>query len=355
MLARSEGKVASCSGALCVAVAFFLGSAVARAEAEPSAAPVPLLLEVQADGACMSHERVKERLVARTHRAELLPASSKPAAPAARVRITQRPSEKTPSDGDFRVLLELESRGGKSTKRELVVRDCSEANDAAALIVALWLDEVEPARPHEEVAPTAAPPATTLPERSAASDEQQDASDAERGMGFRFRVGLLAQGSLGPAPEPLLGPALLVTGAYGEEAIVSLELRLTAAYQWALSDTKADFGTAQFRMASLTLDACPLRFGGESVAVRPCATGIFGALEAEGRDTVDPESDTRPYSALGGTLVVTGELDSGVGVVVSAGASFPLSRDRFEFAPVVFHEVPALVGAANLGISYRFP
>ncbi len=322
---------------------------------------MPLVLEVEADPACMSSELVRERLVARTSRAELVlpsrPGATVPGPPsAARVRITQRPSEAAPRRGDFHVLLELENREGKNTKRDLVVRDCPEANDAAALIVALWLDEAEPAATSEQVLPEPAPTVSAQSTPGVVSeDEVSGGAHASGRTGFRFRVGLLGLASLGPAPEPLLGPALLVTGAHGEENVVSPEIRLTAGYQWALSDTVAAGGTARFRFASLSVDACPLRLGGESVSVRPCATGVFGALEAQGRDTLDPESATRPYYALGGNLVILGEFGSGLGVLVSAGASFPLSRDEFEFAPVVFHEVPAVVGAGSLGVSYRFP
>ncbi len=375
-------------GALCAAAALFLtstnalgqpagASGSAPREAGPDAAR--LLLEVDAEPSCLTTQRVAARIGARSSRVVVLePGSSAP--DAARASITQARSEETGS-AEFGLRLVLDS-GTSLTKRELRVRDCAEANDAAALIIVLWLDEVARAKSAGNAGAEssgagsgAASPAAgnassgaAQPSRGAADASRDapdgdgsgeaspsDASDASNAAELAFSLGLLAHGSLGPAPEPLLGPAVLVTAGLETKSMLSPELRLTAAYDFALGDTQAAGGTASFRLASATLDLCPVRIGSRALEVRPCATGVLGALRAEGRDTVAPESATRFYSALGASLAGFVGIGSGLGISASVGGSFPLSRDRFQFAPVVFHEVPAVVGSASLGLSYEFP
>jgi hypothetical protein len=341
-----------------------------------------LLLEVDAEPSCLTAQRVAARIGARSSRVVVLEPSTS-ASDAARASVTQVRSEEAAS-AEFSLRLVLDS-GTSLTKRELRVRDCAEANDAAALIIVLWLDEVERARSAANASADAsgsgsgaapaegnASSADAQPRTQAgAADASGGASDSD-GSGesspsdvsgaaradaseLAFSLGLLAHGSLGPAPEPLLGPALLVTVGLETKSVLSPELRLTAAYDFALGDTEAAGGSASFRLASATLDVCPVRIGARALEVRPCATGVLGALRAEGRDTVAPESATRFYSALGASLAGFVGIGSGFGISGSVGVSFPLSRDRFQFAPVVFHQVPAVVGSASLGLSYEFP
>ncbi len=251
-----------------------------------------------------------------------------------------------PRGSAVRVDLELQGEEGGLARRELVVNSCEEAVNASALIDAHWLD------PTARIdAPMGEPP----PPPSPAPVEPVPPVDANVATddGLAWSLGAAAHLALGPAPQPLLGPAVaFALGASTSESGWAPWVRLLAAYDFPLGQVEADGGSAQFALASLGLDACPLALGGATVRVRPCAHAVGGALRAEGSNTLDPQTETRPYWALGASLLGEGELGGGLVLTVSVGVDFPLVRDRFQFEPVVFHEVPAQAGSATLGIAY---
>jgi hypothetical protein len=267
--------------------------------------------------------------------------------------LVSAPSGSAPAGASVRVELELQGENGELARRELVLRSCAEAVNASALIVALWLDPTARIDVPPEEPPPEPPPA---PEVEAEAPPPEPPVDANVTVedGFAWSLGAAAHLALGPAPKPLLGPAMAFSaGASASESGWAPWVRLLGVYDFPLGQVEADGGSARFWLASLGLDACPVALGGATVRVRPCAHAIGGSLRAEGSNTLDARTEARPYWALGASLLGEGELGGGLEVTVSVGVDFPLVRDRFQFEPVVFHEVPAQAGTATLGLAYR--
>ncbi len=299
--------------------------------------------------ACVSRAGVERGVRSRSPKVSFVPGSD---AHVARIVVVpeERRSPRAGGEAALHVTLELERAGGETSRRELSVRSCDEALEASALIVALWLDPAARAEPEEELEPAPLPPAPP----DEAEERPVVVEPPSESGGFAWTVGASAHLALGPAPLPLLGPALAVAGGSdAEQSGWAPWVRLLGTYGFQLGEVTASGGEAEFALVSVGMDACPVVLGGGGVRVRPCAHAIFGALGAEGRNTVDPRTETRPYAALGASLVGEGELGGGFEVVVSVGVDFPLVRDSFQFEPVVFHEVASRAGSASLGVAYR--
>jgi hypothetical protein len=152
----------------------------------------------------------------------------------------------------------------------------------------------------------------------------------------------------------MLGLAIGGQIAFDRESLWSFAARLTAAHQ-SLSGWAALGGTADFALDSVELDLCPVRVGAGRFDARACATGLGGRLAATGSQTYAPASRSRPFATAGGTVRVGLAVGERLVIEASAGAAATLVRDAFEFAPDVFHRVPALAVDAALGLGFHLP
>jgi hypothetical protein len=275
---------------------------------------------------------------------------------------------------------------GRQTVREIEARDCSEAVDALALILALAVNpraaDAPPGamNPPTEGAPRAAPPgapeaAPTAPAPAAQPTAPSAAARAPTPAtgpspapeapavttsprdtaSWAFRAGLSAWGVGAIAPEPLLGGR-----ASGE--LLHLATQVTApSFRAAVGyATHAGFvvdgGTAHFEYAGTSLEICPLRLPASGPLVfRPCAMGDLGFVFSRGTDTLDPRGETRPWVALGAGGRLEWALGRRVGLELDAGCTCPIWRDRFLFGSRSFHRVGLASGVVALGFVMRIP
>jgi hypothetical protein len=279
---------------------------------------------------------------------------------------------------------------GRRSARALTAASCAEAADALALLIALTLDG-----PGENAAPVAAPaaepaagattagtstarepansdaaaaehaasahptPPAAAPEPATPPPPQGHAEHAARGEHagvFAFEhagVGASARAVFGVAPNAMPGVALTAEIAWRGAGWFAPLLRLSAGRSWASADTPD--GHAAFRLDAAHLAACVagLRRGG--FAARACASTALGRLRASGSDTYEPHTRARAWAGVGAELLLALDLAGPLQLEAGAGLTAPLRRDRFAFAPAVFHRVAALCGEGQLGLSLRFP
>ena len=119
-------------------------------------------------------------------------------------------------------------------------------------------------------------------------------------------VTLAGQTVFGAAPSVMPGLALYAMAALERDGPWAPALFLGATHVWR-SDLVESGGAASFTLDAASLDACPLRLRLSSLAVRPCASALFGRLASQGSNTgrEQPGSAARPFGAAGAVLTAT--------------------------------------------------
>jgi hypothetical protein len=336
-----------------------------KAGAQESASTARLSLE--ASSGCASWQELAAGVARRSNRIRLVTEASVSPALAASV--------KQAADGVVAAELVVTHPSGKRSVRRLTAPSCSEAVDALALVIAITLDPASvteasggstesgsagaaeasgQANDPKAVAnePEKRPPSVSGKENADARGRQSLEPEVE--TVFRWRAGALLRSLLGPAPELMPGLALALGASWDRAGLWSPALRLSATHYWLHGVSETD-GDADFEVDSGSLDACPVRVGSELLAVRPCASLELGRLLARGTHTFAPQSHTRPFAVLGGSLWLETLLLTRLEASLGLSAGKTLVMDDFAFSPTTFHRVSAITVAGTLGVSLRFP
>lgn len=345
-------------------------AAIGIAAAAPEIPIASAQLEVDANPGCTTRADVVARVRARSPRVRFIDNGG---ALAIRAQFSTTQSGAVAGD------ITLASPGAKSSVRHVVARSCSEAADAVALIIAVTLDPTS-VEQHERAATTEATPAASsagnatesanedttsaqtpstlaqnrpLPASPAAGPPGANEAARSRGRGT-YGAELAAQSFLGPAPGVMPGVALYATAAIDRPAIWSPAVTLGVSHAWRTGIEERG-GTASFTLDATSFDACPVRFRLGSIHARPCGSVLIGRLSARGTDTHNPASErARPFWVVGGAAILTADLTWPLEVSARFAVGANLLRDSFEFAPVVFHTVPAITASASLGLGVRW-
>jgi hypothetical protein len=99
-----------------------------------------------------------------------------------------------------------------------------------------------------------------------------------------------------------------------------------AATRSALFDPTA---TSRYTLSVVAIDACPFRFGDNSLAVRTCGAFLWGALVGEGRNVSDPESTRRAWLSLGPSLQLEFGITRALHWQLDVAAHVPLFHQRY--------------------------
>jgi hypothetical protein len=78
-------------------------------------------------------------------------------------------------------------------------------------------------------------------------------------------------------------------------------------------------------------------------------------LAAGGSSTLSARSVERPWRSLGATLLLAVRPAPFIELELLSGLERPLVRDRFQFLPRIFHEVPLIAARVDLGLGARIP
>lgn len=169
-----------------------------------------------------------------------------------------------------------------------------------------------------------------------------------------WSVGAQATLALGIGPRALPGIGGYLWLAWHGAPPWSPALRLDFSHGW-LDDYAAVGGKASFTLNAASLELCPVALQAGPFAGYACADAQLGALAAAGSDTYHPAARTRLWSAFGGALLASARVTSWAEVQLGSALRAPPRRDRFAFAPDVFHRVGWLTVELRASLGVRFP
>jgi hypothetical protein len=298
--------------------------------------------------------------------------------------------------GELRV---IDATGAAST-RTVDGSSCEEVIHALSLTAALVVDQIappeaKPSRPDDassdgsatagDVAPLppkrddgqtsdrgrpagdADEPAVVPPEAAEPQIVEEPATDEEDLSPEKERADPPGQSGIqvGIGPEGLvaeiISPRLSVGGALFLDLSSTSEHVFSPSLGLAIAHVPAEFaqstGDVSIRWTAALLTACPLTFrAGNSFAIRPCALGIGGQVEARGESTEFSATAMRSWWSAG----ALGRLNIAIGGSASLrfelGLSVPLARRRFITTPPVktVGVSPSISTIAGLGVAYVF-
>lgn len=340
-------------------VVFALGAAT-PAPAEP----IALRVEFDAPAGCSSADAFYASVRARTDRVRRAD-DSEPAL-SLRVRLTVGARE---VHGE---LNGVDEHGARQTRR---VRGatCDEVVEALSLTAALALDPNARFQPIPVVPPTPDAPdaAPTWDARARAEEPRREPPDepeldepdepdepARADIDVEFELGAQVLATVVVASEIDLGGAIAGRLTRPGEGIFSpsFGLQLVHVRNDLLTDP-GDSPGARVRFTSVVVTACPVRWPlTPNADLRPCAAAAAGVLAASGRNISHPESVSRSWWSLGGTLRAQTALGPELAIEIEAGLAVPLVRRRFvTTAPdTLVAETPVIAPSGALGVAYRF-
>jgi hypothetical protein len=293
---------------LSVAAAAALGNAAsARASSEV------VELRYAAPDGCPTRRAVESAILERT-------ANVRFATPGRRVfAITIKAT-----DDGFRGTLEIDQAADK----ELAAQHCEDLANAFALVTALAIDPMATVLPR----PVPLPPAQAA---------------LRQGPGW-VEVDLDAMVDAGVGPVAMFA------------AVVEARMRWRDAYQLELAaiagrDSKAeDGGEARFTWLAARPAVCR-RWSWHDQAIDGCGHVEVGAVRAAGEQIVNQRDLTRLWLAAGAHAGLGVPLGQSIFARLQLGASVPLVRDRYIFAPnVAIHDTPLVTGWLVLGLGMQF-
>jgi len=358
--------------ALLVALTLFLPGGVRAAELEAPSSSARLT--VHAVAGCTSRDEIAARVTARSSRIHFVEGDS-----ALSVEATFGAS---PSGAVAVALVVAGQPAGKAMSRRFSARSCSEAADAAALIIAITLDPMSgnQARPATALSASGArssgagdgdarenqPPnadAAAKVAEQAASPEKRPAlpasavAEAQPSLPVATRrrasLHLMGQMVFGPAPAVMPGVGLYAMAALDRDELWSPAVVLGAMHAWRSGFVEAG-GTAAFTLDAASLDACGIRVRVTVLEGRACASARVGRLLASGSATTVGTSVARLFATAGGTAIITGQLGATLELAARIGAGATLVRDWYLFGMNEFHRVARVTVDATLGLGLRW-
>jgi hypothetical protein len=322
-----------------LAVALLLPGAIGAAGT--SGGETKLRLDVHAAADCTSRSDVAARVGARSPRIQIVDEAEV----AAVVTVT------SPRPGSIVADLVMATAGAEPSPRRFVARSCAEAADAVALSIAVTLDPSAARKPSVaerdvnapvEPGTTPAPPVAEAPKPPDGPANPQPpvavvtpaAPTPVSSVRRHFGTHVAGQVIFGPAPVVMPGIAI-----YGMAALERDGLWAPTVFLGVL-----DAGT---------LDVCPLRVRWSALSTRPCASLLFGRLNARGTETEAAANVSRPFGVAG--VGVTASIGAPVEVTARAGVGVTLIRDSYELATTVFHRAARVTASVSLGVGFRWP
>jgi hypothetical protein len=362
---RARPRPPRCGRSRCrTAAAFLFGAAFLSPASAHAQTGEPVRLVYAAPAGCPTASDFRAQVEARTTR--FLPAGASGAARSFAVWIASGAQ-------GARGTLVIREIDGREATREVPGEDCGEVAAALALVVAVAIDadaQTAPIAPPPRPEPPAAPsiallPMAPPPPPTDASPPRSMARARPPTSRFRLAGGSHVAVTGAVAPDPVVGLQLVADLTRFADQGLTPSVRLSFMRgQSGLTSTQV--GRAKFTWLAGRLELCPGTWPGSALSLRaagavrfgasPCALLDAGSLRAEGSQTVDAATETRPWVAPGllGRLQLA--LFDTLLVEAEVGGTFPLLGYRYYFGPAttVFTVPPAaLMGGIGLGV--RFP
>jgi hypothetical protein len=326
----------------------FVGSLLLSSSASAAGEDRPFRLKYDAPAECPGVDHVATRIRASTAHAR--PAVGDEPHHDMTVVVSR-------AETGFVAALAVRSPDGSETARTVPAPTCTEAVNAAALILAITIDP-EAAAPESsklEAEAKATPPAQAETPKNAERETSKPDTPApkpplpdpefDRQAPKRFPDRLLVDAGVGfvaLALSPGLSPDFFGGLAY-EPGLRKAVPRFGLSVHYALSPAvEAPQGSASFERLGGRFDACPLRAGSRDLSLRPCLSFEAGRYLASGTG-IQTSQDHSVFWAAGGAFL-SGELRAPETWAARAevGALFPFRRDEFYFDPGhrIVHTIP---------------
>lgn len=229
------------------------------------------------------------------------------------------------SQSHYKAAIVVQKPAQAPISRSITGSTCREVVDGAALIIAVLL----PSDPQDKQAPRA--PIVRRPEPPPVKQQPPRTWSVVGGV-----TGLLLTGV---APAVLPGIELAF-GIQSSNSGWAPALRLGVRYA-----SRSGFSTgnvdehAGFRLTTAIANACPLAFrASDLLTLRPCLSGAYGTLKAEGVSLTGSVTDSHPWAAVGGGLRLEAQVHPALGLELESTTEVTLFTSRFWMSGVNFHE-----------------
>lgn len=313
--------------------------AVALVASPARAEPQPYELSYAAPAGCPTEREVVAEVRANVHDAA--------SGDGARIALTivQNGTELT---GELVAL----DRSGKEGRRTIHGPTCSEVSQALAFLAALAIElggrvEPDPAAEPAAASPPAPPPRAPKP---APASTQVSPPPPRSTWRFSGVLGAGLRGGLAPSVRPSAEVGLELADTLAR--VLAPAVRATAV--GSVSRISHSAGTAELSLLAGRLEGCPVRFGSQVVAVRPCLGVELGAVFAHG-DLAGGRSVVEPWGSSEASLRLEVGPFAPVFLELSAAAVVPFFHTHYFFVPQqIVYVVPAVTGRAGLAAGLRF-
>ena len=252
--------------------------------------------------------------------------------------------------------LRLLERDGSLRRRNVRFTTCSEAVEGLALIAVVSLDPqalLQPDKPAEPVEPAAAAPALAPPAIQTKAPSKRDSVSAAQQSKIQLALGGEFKLAFRALPATALGGSLFLDIASRSESWLAPLFRATISHVQRRG-LEGDDAEANFTLTLATVSACPLRLAGGWLVLRPCAFASGGALHAWGSESTNLQQRTRPYGAVGGSVLLFVRASQKFEIVGDFSAGATLLRDSFGFEQDHW-KTPALYLSSGIGARFVFP
>jgi hypothetical protein len=335
-------------------------------------------LEVEARPDCTSRNEIIAAVAARSSRIRFVDDAA----------YTARAVVATPRSGSVVADMVVAATGENPASRRVAAWSCAEVTDAIALIIAVTLDPTAVHKASTGIGPAArsslnastaagssespggaAPPKPSAesvvkpPEQSTISPKPAatviEPSAAQAGESVlagppRFVLYAMGQTVFGPAPAVMPGLALYALTALDRQSILSPAAAVGAIHSWR-SELSERGGKASFALDVASVDLCPMTLRTSVLAGFLCASAMVGWTSSSGSDTQAPKSRTRPFVAVGGSLVLSVALGTRFSLAARLGTDATAIRDSYYFGASTFHRAALFTTSASVGLGMRLP
>ncbi len=292
--------------------------------------------------------------------------------------------------GVARGYLLVRPASGAVSRRDVPDASCAEIVASMAVIAALVLEDVTgedqaPTSNAPPAAPTAptpsapvptAPPPTAVPPPPAQRPPPPPRPPAPRAppaapvplppapprreaaqpAGWHWRPGLAVGAVVESGAGPTLAPGLAVGLDVSAETpeVLAPSARLTGLYVTSQRDTPDGLGKFQWLSARVAI--CPLRWRLGVSALRPCVELDLGQLQGRGEDTLNGQTQSLFWLAIGPAAHLEVELGRFFAIEGQLGARVLGDADTFKFLPdTEVYEMPRISYGGLLGLVARLP
>jgi hypothetical protein len=268
-------------------------------------------------------------------------------------------------DGRWRVELVVEGGEGRSERVIGGTRDCAEAVETAALVVAIAIDPdvalrdpnaVVPAPTTTTTTPTTTTTTTTTPTPTTTTTTTPTSTSTKRPrLQLRGAVGVRGEVGGGTMPSVAGGGTLFVDLLIGARGRVGVGASITGAPTLQLDGD----ASARFLRWTVEVRGCPVFAVRRWLEVVPCVGVQAGETRVDVRGLANERDPRHPWAAPLAQVAVVFVPIRAVGVWVGAYGLVPVTRQGYEVVngdeTDVVHETAPVAGGALVGIEARFP